>query len=39
MQFYKHAAINYARSQIAYMIRLKRKWFISVSVIGAKQKL
>lgn len=31
--------IDYARSQTVYMIRLQRRWFISVSVIGAKQKL
>lgn len=34
-----HTVINYARSQIVYMIGLQRRWFMSVSVIGAKQKL
>lgn len=39
MQLYKYAVIDYSRSQIEYMIGLQRIWFISVSVIGAKQKL
>lgn len=39
MQLYKYAVIDYARSQIEYMIGLQSRWFISVSVVSAKQKL
>lgn len=39
VQLYKYAVIDYARSQIVYMIGLQKRWFISVSVTAAKQKL